>query len=255
MQEIIQNKLIEIEKEYEVKILYAVESGSRAWGFESTDSDYDVRFVYIHKKDWYLSIDNGRDVIELPIDDLLDFSGWDIRKALKLFRKSNPSLLEWMTSPIVYMDDEIFNKELQKNLGDFFSPKSLMYHYLNMANTNYRGYLKGDKVKTKKYFYVLRPLLACMWICKYRTQPPIVFDDLLNEFELDANLKVEIDKLLERKRAGKEYDLEDRIDILNDFIEEKISYYQEEVKQLGDPNRCDFEVLNKLFREMLEMYK
>lgn len=107
MNEIIQQKLVEIEEKYKVKILYAVESGSRAWGFPSKDSDYDVRFIYIHSAEWYLSIDPQeigakRGVIEEPIDELLDISGWEITKALRLFRKNNPPLLEWLRSNIVY---------------------------------------------------------------------------------------------------------------------------------------------------------
>jgi predicted nucleotidyltransferase len=103
------NKLIleqleQIEQEEQVTILYACESGSRAWGFPSQDSDYDVRFIYLHKPEWYLSIYDKRDVIERPINNMLDINGWDLRKALNLFRKSNPPLLEWLQSPIQYKE-------------------------------------------------------------------------------------------------------------------------------------------------------
>lgn len=100
----IMNKLESIEQEHGIKILYAVESGSRGWGFASQDSDYDVRFLYIHPTDWYLSIEERKDHIEYPINDLLDINGWDIKKAFLLFKKSNPPLLEWLSSPIVYAD-------------------------------------------------------------------------------------------------------------------------------------------------------
>src|SRR5947209_3872560 len=106
-------KLYEIEKEQSVKILYAVESGSRAWGFASKDSDYDIRFIYVHPIDWYISIEEKRDVIEYPVKDLLDFSGWDIRKALQLYKKSNPPLYEWLVSPIVYLEHGNFAQQLR----------------------------------------------------------------------------------------------------------------------------------------------
>ncbi|MED1919930.1 nucleotidyltransferase domain-containing protein, partial [Bacillus thuringiensis] len=117
MREIILEKLKEIEQAHDLKVLFAVESGSRAWGFPSKDSDYDVRFVYVKKPEWYLSIDDKRDVVEEPINDLLDINGWDIRKALKLFRKSNPPLQEWLVSDIVYLDTLGFRDELVKLQG------------------------------------------------------------------------------------------------------------------------------------------
>jgi len=94
MDSVIRGVLEKIEKEHKVKILFAWESGSRAWGFASKDSDYDVRFIYVHEKNWYFGIDDQRDVIELPVNEVLDVNGWDVRKALRLFRKSNAPLYE-----------------------------------------------------------------------------------------------------------------------------------------------------------------
>ena len=156
--------LTRIENDYEVEILFAIESGSRAWGLESTDSDYDVRFVYRHKPNWYFNVLPKRDVIELPIVGIDDYSGWDIRKALFLLNKSNPVLFEWLRSPIVYSEETTETDLLRKAAGEYFSPISSIYHYLHMATGNNREYLQGSQVKIKKYFYVLRPLFACMWI-------------------------------------------------------------------------------------------
>ena len=105
MEQLIHSRLIEIEAKNAIKIVYACESGSRAWGFPSANSDYDVRFIYIRPVDWYLSIYEKRDVIEYPIDEQLDISGWDLKKALQLLRKTNPPLLEWLGSPIVYLEE------------------------------------------------------------------------------------------------------------------------------------------------------
>lgn len=94
-----------IEQRHDVRVLFACESGSRGWGFASPDSDYDVRFLYVHKPEWYLRVEPQRDVIERPIDDVLDVSGWELRKALQLMRRSNPTLFEWLDSPVIYRED------------------------------------------------------------------------------------------------------------------------------------------------------
>jgi len=252
MKKLILEKLKQIEVEHNVKVLFAVESGSRAWGFPSKDSDFDVRFVYVHEKDWYVSIDQKRDVIEYPINEMLDISGWDVRKALQLFAKSNPALLEWLRSPIVYYDQLTLSDDLRSIGNEILSKKACIYHYLHMARGNYRDYLQHEEVKIKKYFYVLRPLLACMWIESFQEIPPILFDDLLKIGGLDELFLKEVMALLERKKQGEELDLEPRKKVLNDFIEEKLSYFEEYVKGINESNTMDIEHLNKLFRKTLE---
>lgn len=162
----IQNELSRIEEIENITILYACESGSRAWGFESADSDFDVRFVYLRQTLQYLTVERARDVIEKPLNNDIDLSGWDLTKTLELFRKSNPPLLEWIQSPIVYRSISSLIRKLHMLLSQYYSPKACMYHYLHMAKVNFREYLKGEEVWTKKYFYVLRPVLACLWIEK-----------------------------------------------------------------------------------------
>ena len=157
MKERIIQKLYEIEKEHNIRILLAVESGSRAWGFASPDSDYDVRFIYVRQRDDYLRLNAMRDVIELPISDELDISGWDLQKALRLLYKSNPTLFEWFSSPIVYIETPFAN-DFRNIMQDYFSKKKTLYHYISMAEGNYRDYLKGDTVWAKKYF-MYRPVL------------------------------------------------------------------------------------------------
>jgi predicted nucleotidyltransferase len=222
---IIKNKLKEIEKEHNVSILYAVESGSRAWGFESQDSDYDVRFIYAHNKDWYLNILPKQDVIEYPIVDDFDYSGWDLRKTLFLMHKSNPVFFEWMRSSIVYYkDDYVFNILEQLHQG-YFSQMSSIYHYLHMASNNFKQYLLGDEVKIKKYFYVLRPVLACIWIESYKETPPMEFETLLSQIQDKELLRI-INELLAKKRSGIELGLEPQILEINKFLEEKLNYFK-----------------------------
>ncbi|MEA1926834.1 MAG: nucleotidyltransferase domain-containing protein [Candidatus Auribacterota bacterium] len=230
IRESILNELLKIEREEEVAIFYACESGSRAWGFESEDSDYDVRFLYIHPSKWYLSVENGRDVIERNDTGDLDISGWDIRKALILLRKSNPSLLEWLRSPIVYRRRYSIIDHIRKLAPEYYSPRSSMYHYLHMAEGNYRKYLQGDEVRLKKYFYVLRPILACIWIERDLGVAPLSFETLVDSLINDQDLKSSIANLLVKKRGCLELDQGPKIPIINHFIEEELKRLSEENK-------------------------
>ncbi|MFK2824603.1 nucleotidyltransferase domain-containing protein [Bacillus sp. B190/17] len=257
MKEKILKTITQIEKDYNVKIVYACESGSRAWGFPSKDSDYDVRFVYVHEKDHYLSIDpvgvgTKRDVIELPINDLLDMNGWELTKALKLFRKSNPPLLEWLQSTIVYY--EAFSTiDRMKNLHrEVFAPHSCLYHYLNMARNNYREYLQGENVKIKKYFYVLRPVLAAKWIEEFNEFPPLEFQTLLEKMIPAGEIKDAVAILLERKMSGDELDVEPRIYIINQFLNEEIVRLEAYAKSLNVHIPDPTGQLDELFRDTLE---
>ncbi|WP_028400286.1 nucleotidyltransferase domain-containing protein [Ectobacillus panaciterrae] len=248
----IQNVLQRIEKENDVKIVYAVESGSRAWGFPSKDSDYDVRFLYVHRPEWYLSIDQKRDVLEYPVSNQLDVSGWDIRKSLQLLLKSNPALIEWLRSPIIYKEQYTTAEQLREISTSYISKKASIYHYLHMAQGNFRDYLQGDIVKIKKYFYVLRPLLACMWLEKEDTVPPVEFEKLLHMEGLSSSFLCEVHELLQRKKAGEELDLEPRRTALHDFIEERLAYYPKYVKEVADRGEVSTDKLNELFRAALQ---
>ncbi len=211
-------ELRRIEQMHDVRVLYACESGSRAWGFASQDSDYDVRFLYVHPRNWYLSIEDRRDVIEEPINDALDISGWELRKALRLLRKSNPPLLEWLKSPVVYAWDEEFVLEFKHLAADYYSPARCFRHYLHMAFGNARDYLKHDLVWMKKYLYVLRPLLACRWIERDLGQVPMLFDELVETVVEEPDVRVAIAQLLVRKKAGDELDRAPKIEALSGFI-------------------------------------
>ncbi|MGO4107656.1 nucleotidyltransferase domain-containing protein [Paenibacillus sp. YAF4_2] len=248
----IEAELARIEEEENVRILYACESGSRAWGFPSKDSDYDVRFLYVRPVEWYLSIRERRDVIERPISEMLDINGWDLRKALGLFSKSNPPLLEWLESPIRYREPYFTAERIRTFSKATFSPKSCMFHYLHMAKGNYREYLQGDTVRAKKYFYVLRPLLACGWIEKYNAMPPILFEQLVAELvPAESELHSIIQSLLVRKRAGEELSMEPRIEQLNDYLEAQITYYEQAAKALHSAEGLADEQLDELFRHAL----
>jgi predicted nucleotidyltransferase len=249
--EIIEEKLLAIEKDHDVKILYAVESGSRAWGFESADSDYDVRFVYAHNKNWYLNILPKRDVIEYPIVNEFDYSGWDLRKTLFLVNKSNPVLFEWLQSPIVYYRDNYFYAIMKQLAKEYFSPKSSVYHYLHMAGGNYRQYLKADEIKIKKYFYVLRPILACMWIEKKKEPPPMEFEKLLTLIE-EKELLNKIAELLDKKKSGIGLGIEPKVKKINEFIEGSLMHFEKRVKEFDPMKKPSQGLLEEGFIKILD---
>jgi uncharacterized protein len=240
--------MTEIEASEDVTVLLAVESGSRAWGFASKDSDFDVRFIYVRPRDWYLSIGTQRDVLEYPIDTHgLDISGWDLKKALQLFAKSNPPLLEWLQCPMIYKQEAGFAQELHSLLPHFYSRTSCYHHYAHMAAGNMREYLRGDIVWIKKYFYVLRPLLAMSWIRSRPGPVPIEFEKLVHASVVDKDVLAAIESLLASKREGAELDRGPRIPVLSEFIENEMTRFPD--FGFDESFARDVVPLNRLFRK------
>lgn len=250
MKELIQEKLREIEQREECRILLAVESGSRAWGFASPDSDYDVRFIYVRPEKAYLRLDRTRDVIEVPINDELDINGWDIDKTLRLLHKSNPTVFEWFSSPIIYQTSA-FADQFRPIMQKYFSSKAGLWHYLHMAEGNYRDYLRGEMVRAKKYFYVLRPILACKWILEKGTPPPMLFSDLVKS-ELPDDLSETVYQLLDLKMNSPEIKEIPRIDQLNRYLDAGIVSVKEQIEKLPNTPVQDWNELNELFFSVLE---
>jgi len=191
-------ELERLEREHSVRVLLAVESGSRAWGFASPDSDYDVRFVYAHRSEWYLSVFESRDVIEEMLPDSLDVSGWDLRKTLRLFSKCNLALNEWLGSPIVYRETE-FRAALAQEIPNYFNGIAAVHHYRSMAERSLKENFVNGLISVKKLFYVLRPLLACRWIRQTGTQPPTAFAELVTPEWVISEEKDWIAEMLEAK--------------------------------------------------------
>ncbi|MBT2692489.1 nucleotidyltransferase domain-containing protein [Bacillus sp. ISL-55] len=250
--------LNQIEEEYEVKILYACDAGSRAMGFASPDSDYDIRFIYIQKKDWYLSIDQQKDVIEIPkedplsimVDPKLDVVGWELTKTLRLFRKSNPSLLEWLNSKHVYLHKACLAEKLKLMQDSVISQVPYINHHLNLAKRNFIGLKKKKEWRVKVYLYILRSILSVKWLQLHKQIPPVEFMELLSILN-NAQVKREVKDLLEEKQSGEHYSNEKNL-ILNEFIEQEIellaSYAKYASQKLDDPTK----ELNDLFRATLK---
>ena len=247
-------RLRAVELEHGVTILYACESGSRAWGFHSRDSDYDVRFIYVRPHDWYLSyqVERKRDVIEYPIVDEIDCGGWDVRKALYLFSRTNGALLEWLKSPVKYIEEGPFAEGLRKLEAKAVNRTALCYHYSHMARGNAREYLFGSQVKLKKYLYVLRPLLSIRYIEAEDSAPPIEFQVLVDAVA-PPGIRPAIAKLLQLKRNSPELGLGDPIPEINKFVESEMSRHGKQFTGQGRPDILDkkevSEALDRLFRE------
>jgi len=245
------SRIQKAEREHGVRALLAVESGSRAWGFESPNSDYDARFIYANRPDWYLSVnlEDKRDVIEYPIIDEIDLNGWDVRKALRLFARSNPSFVEWIQSPIVYLESGSFAADVRRLLPSVYSCIRGVHHYRSMARTNYRGYLKTELVPLKKYFYVLRPLLSVRWLERYGRPAPIEFEKLLHLIDDQHPLLADIKSLLERKKAAPEMGLAPPVESIHVFIEQELDRL--ETVQAQKSPLAAMESLNEVFRAVV----
>lgn len=241
-------RLAEIERQEEVRLVFAVESGSRAWGFPSPDSDHDVRFVYVRPLDWYLSVRPGRDVIELPLHDDLDLVGWDLQKALALLLKPNPALVEWLTSPIRYLWQSAFADPLADLAARTAFAGPLRAHYISYARSHWRIYLEGrDEVRLKKYFYVLRPALALAWLRTRASVPPMHLGQLLEGLDLPEAERAAIGELIARKRGLVEAGLTPRDRRLDGLIARELS--AAEALPKGDRVIPHLDEANALFRE------
>ena len=253
VQEIIPAKLREIEAREDIRILHCVESGSRAWGFASPDSDYDARFIYLRPPEYYLRLEKTRDVIEWQLDETLDINGWDLQKALRLLHSSNPTLFEWNNSPIVYRTTPEW-AEISAVIGHFFLKKPGLHHYLSTAKKHIQVYLSGDTVRLKKYFYALRPILACRWILTRQTPPPMRFTELAAAC-LDEAMVPAVSELLRRKTDAPEVGLVPRIDAINRYLDDSVAELEQQIRALPEEEPADWATLNALFLRALRAFR
>lgn len=251
MKEKIKNYLDKIEKDKNIQILWACETGSRAWGFPSPDSDYDVRLIYVQQMDWYLNLVEQKDTIEIMLDNReVDISGWDLRKSLRLLWKSNPPLLERIQSPIIYKSNDLFITALRKIAQDCYSKIATIHHYLNMAKKCFGEVKDTKQYKLKKLFYALRTATACKWILEKEGIPPIVFSKMMDGLSMDKELKNRIDKLIQLKLSVDESYLHEGEDIIFQYIRDCI--VEAELKAGSLPSsKANMTILNQFFMNTL----
>jgi predicted nucleotidyltransferase len=266
MQVKIKDALRFLEYQNGYKILFAYESGSRAWNFHSPDSDYDVRFVYVRVKENYLSVSPARDVCEsfksqakgtAYEDDLLDIVGWDLSKALHLMRKSNPQLIEWLNGPLpYYIADPAFNQHLLSISRRITRMEPIYMHYRGMATGNFREYLQGDEVRYKKYLYVIRPLLAAQYVYENMSIPPVDFKQLqaVTDDSQTEEFRASLNRLLAYKTQVQESATMPKDPVLNTWIEERLAHKVDFKEGPGPTSEQVTAMLDSAFTQALEKW-
>ena len=255
MQKAILSHLNHVEQENNVKVLLAVESGSRAWGFHSAESDWDVRFVYVHQLDWYLKVNEGKDVIEHMYNDDVDLVGWELRKTLRLFQKSNPALMEWLHSPIIYRADEVFLSRMRGVEPAYFNPIKTMYHYGSIYIKHDKRYLQNAAYPLKRFLYYLRGILACRWVEEHKSMPPVLFSELMNGTVEEVAIQQKIQELLALKKASKENDLKEVDSSLVEYARHWAEHFEQTISSFRpELTHASSHELDALLFDMVRTY-
>jgi uncharacterized protein len=242
----IKHILIKIEQKKNIKILYACETGSRAWGFPSPDSDYDIRFVYMHERDWYLSLSQRKDTVEI-MDGDLDITGWDLKKCLTLLKKSNAPLIERFQSPIEYFAVPGFKEEFKKLIAAYYSPTAVFFHHYSLAKKFWEDLKDKDEFKLKSYFYLIRSLLSSNWIIKDNSVLPMHIEGLMQY--IDEEYKGRLRELIALKATVGEKYLHKKDEKLNEWVLNLFECIEAEKENLM-ANKADMRLLNEFFLKM-----
>ena len=248
-------RLAAVERERRLRVVFACESGSRAWGFASGDSDFDVRFIYVRPAGEYLRLRSEPDAFDIPVEQTevgeLDLAGWDLRKAAGLMMGGNATLQEWLDSPIIYTQEPPIADELASLRETYFDPKKAMYHYTSLASGIWKKYLDGrERPVWKRYLYSLRPLACVRWIEMTRTPPPMVFERVLDGIDWKGDLVEATLALVERKRASEESSQGEADGVLHEAIPRLLSAAEAaaEAMEAGRASEVGAEPLDALIR-------
>lgn len=259
MKETIKQICKSLEAKNNIKILFAVENGSRAWRMASQDSDYDVRFVFARPLNEYIQINQPEEIINAYFDKkinqckqknaLIDIVGFDVFKFAKLLSSSNPSMIEWLTTDIVYYGKQ--NKAFKDFAKKNFNKASLYFHYKSMCRNNYIKYLKSkDKVTYKKYLYAYRGLINAKYIVYKKSIPPIIFASALKQMKniIPSKILRKLNQIIRLKSDGKENDIIQNIVEMDDYIEE---FLDNEKESPRDKQKQELGGLNKELRKII----
>ncbi|MDR1701676.1 MAG: nucleotidyltransferase domain-containing protein [Sporomusaceae bacterium] len=245
-------KLAETQACYGVKILLAIESGSRGWGFASPDSDYDCRFIYAHPRDWYLTVFEKKDIIEYAVDPVFDVNGWDIKKVLQHIIKSNAVMFEWLSSNEVYLKDETITGLLQSLAADFFNPIAVSYHYLSIAKKKLADILAEDTAKLKQYFYILRPIANLNFIQQHGKMPYMEYDRTLSETEAPPEIRSAVQELMAVKVISNEGCKIKQHEQLITYFKLEIDNFTERLHNIKFQKNQDRERIDLVFKKIIE---
>jgi len=246
-------RLRETEETNSVRIPLAIESGSRGWGFASPDSDYDCRFVYVHEKEWYLTVLDKPDIIEYAADKVFDVNGWDLRKFIFHILKSNAVMFEWLSSNMIYIHNAAIVSLMCELAEKFFNPIAVSYHYLSLAHKKYKEIIDTDNAKLKKYFYVLRPLANLAYVEQHRKQPHMDYFRTMAEIHIDKTVADEIANLAELKKTSDESLVIQKNTVIIDYFSTEIGRYKENLKSMTFKKNRDYEYADTVFRKIIEM--
>jgi predicted nucleotidyltransferase len=238
-----------LEKDKNIRFIFACESGSRAWGFPSPNSDYDVRCIYVHPKDWYLTIQTQKDSFEAMLEGDLDIGGWDLRKTLGLVNRSNPTVWEWLDSPIIYQELPLFKSKMLEVSKSFFSPVTGFHHYYSSAKRSIDKVEHSGVLKIKRYFYILRPLLAATWVCRKKTMPPMTFTGLL-DLVPPSEARTALGTLVTLKASVPESHVIKPIPVIEEFIKSLRSECESSSSEISS-SKGDIKDLDAFFRGSL----
>lgn len=244
---LVPQKLKEIEKEYGIRVLYAVESGSRAWGTHTESSDYDVRFIYIRPREDYLRLDPVRDVLEFPIEEGWDMAGWDLDKMLRLLHSANSQIYEWFASPVVYVDDG-FSQRIRPLLDAYFVAKTAVYHYLHQADMKMKQQQRAEQTKVKHYLYRFQHLAAARWILAHQAPVPVSYSELVEWLPEEARTRAM--EVLQLKKS--QHPLISHDPWLDSWLMEERDRISQQMEQLPKAPEKGWEMLNKFFLSELE---
>lgn len=246
---LVPRKLKKIEQDYGIRILYAAESGSRAWGTNSETSDFDVRFIYIRPREDYLRLDPVRDVLEFPISNGWDMCGWDLTKALRLLHNSNSQIYEWFSSPVVYVDDG-FSERFKPALDSCFSAKTTVNHYLHQADLKGKKRQKTELPKVKHYLYSLQHIAAAQCVLQHHAPVPVSFQ-MLAEY-LPPSIREYAGMLLTQKTTQPDAPFTACIPELEDWLLQEQDRICREIAYLPVEAEKDWDILNRFFLSELK---
>lgn len=262
-------RLGQLEAKHDIKVVFAVESGSRAWGFQSPDSDYDVRGFFVRPAGAYLGLVPPPDVINPGIDELWDIELWDLGKALRLLVKGNATVAEWLQSPLIYDESGPVPYKLRDLMKRHSTPQKSACHYYGLGNTCYKGEIshkptameladmathglvpKGiTTVNYKKYLYALRAAFCIAWIDRYIEVPPMTMPQLMSHDIIPPDVRDITQTLLTKKATMGEFELGPRIAVLDAFIEDRLAWVKERGLDSLPPSQAFFNEANALLLE------
>ena len=252
MKDTILQKLTDTENKHGVKVIHAIESGSRGWGFAAKDADYDCRFIYVHPRDWYLTVQDKKDFIEAEQNEVFDIKGVDISRALRFIVKPDCTIYEWLSSNEIYVCNEPLVKLLKELTLDYFNPVPLNWHYLSLAKKMVGDIDSADEAKIKKYFYVLRPIVNLNYIAQHGKMPYMEYVRTLAESDTSLEIRMAIDELLSIKLASTEHHKIPKNQLLVDYFKTEIDKFEESMKSIKHDKNRDYERVDAVFRKIIE---